>query len=84
MIYFNGVLITVENLLKFYSSESGKPVQISMRVGDDGKMTDKKDDIHVGVEDEHGKEGEVEIDAPEEDYEEPGMIKHRAIRLSFG
>jgi len=56
-----------------FSSETGKPVQISMKVGDDGKMTEadqKKDDIHVGVEDEHGKEGEVEIDAPEEEHEE--------------
>lgn len=48
-----------------------------MKVGDDGKMTEadqKKDDIHVGVEDEHGKEGEVEIDAPEEEHEEGNQM----------
>ncbi|CAC5394386.1 unnamed protein product [Mytilus coruscus] len=53
--------------------ETGKPVHISMKVGDDCKMTDsdqKKDDIHFGVSDEHGKECEVEIDAPEEEQEE--------------
>ena len=40
-----------------------------MKVGDDGKMTEsdgKKEDIAFGVEDEHGKQGEVEIDAAEE------------------
>lgn len=44
-----------------------------MKVGDDCKMSDsdqKKDDIHFGVSDEHGKECEVEIDAPEEEQEE--------------
>lgn len=44
-----------------------------MKVGDDGKMTEsdgKKEDIAFGVEDEHGKQGEVEIDAAEEEQEE--------------
>lgn len=44
-----------------------------MKVGDDGKMTEadsKKDDIAFGVEDEHGKQGEVEIDAAEEEEQE--------------
>lgn len=61
------------NIKILFSSETGKPVHISMKVGDDCKMSDsdqKKDDIHFGVSDEHGKECEVEIDAPEEEQEE--------------
>ena len=66
--------------------ETGKSVQISMKVGDDGKMTEadqKKDDIHVGVEDEHGKEGEVEIDAPEEEHEEAIPFRGKVRKASI-
>lgn len=66
--------------------ETGKPVQISMKVGDDGKMTDidhKKEDIHFGVEDEHGREGEVEIDAAEEEHEEVIPFRGKVRKASI-
>lgn len=59
-----------------------------MKVGDDGKMTEadsKKDDIAFGVEDEHGKQGEVEIDAAEEEEQEEGktVLPYGGIMLLF-
>ncbi|XP_052058542.1 uncharacterized protein LOC127698874 isoform X2 [Mytilus californianus] len=66
--------------------ETGKPVHISMKVGDDCKMTDsdqKKDDIHFGVSDEHGKECEVEIDAPEEEQEEVIPFRGKVRKASI-